>query len=59
MENFVYDITTKILFGKGQIENLGKEIKRYTDSVLLVYGDEQRALRAALWLAWLSAQATP
>ncbi len=38
MENFVYDITTKILFGKGQIENLGKEIKRYTDSVLLVYG---------------------
>lgn len=38
MFDFTYDIPTKILFGKGQIEKLGAEIKKYTDSVLLVYG---------------------
>jgi len=38
MFNFTYDLPTKILFGKDQIENLGQEIKKYTDSVLLVYG---------------------
>lgn len=38
MFNFVYDIPTKILFGKDQIKNLGAEMKSYTDSVLMVYG---------------------
>ena len=27
MDNFVYDIGTKIYFGKGQIENLGAAVK--------------------------------
>lgn len=38
MLNFNYSIPTKIFFGKGQIEVLGKEIKKYGNNVLLVYG---------------------
>lgn len=38
MENFVYDIPTKVYFGKGQIENLGSILPAYGSKVLLVYG---------------------
>lgn len=38
MENFKYSIPTKVFFGKGQIEVLGKQIKQYGTKVLLVYG---------------------
>lgn len=38
MENFNYSIPTKIFFGKGQIEVLGKQIKQYGTKVLFVYG---------------------
>lgn len=38
MENFYYSIPTKIYFGKGQIENLGKVVTEYGSRVLLVYG---------------------
>ncbi|MCR1972252.1 iron-containing alcohol dehydrogenase [Clostridium cochlearium] len=38
MLNFNYSIPTKIFFGKGQIEVLGKEVKKYGNNVLLVYG---------------------
>lgn len=38
MLNFDYYIPTKIFFGKGQLSKLGPEMKRYGDSVLLVYG---------------------
>lgn len=38
MFNFDYDIPTKIFFGKGQIEVLGKQIKKYGSKVLLTYG---------------------
>lgn len=38
MKNFSFHTPTKILFGKGQIENLGKEIKPYAKKVLLAYG---------------------
>lgn len=38
MQNFEYDIATKIFFGKGEIEKLPAEIKKYADRVLLVYG---------------------
>ena len=38
MYNFEFQVDTKVLFGKGQIENLGKEIANYTNKVLLVYG---------------------
>lgn len=38
MNNFVYQIPTEVFFGKGQIANLGKGIKQYGSSVLLVYG---------------------
>lgn len=41
MENFVYSIPTKIYFGKGQIKNLGQEVRKYADKVLLVYGGGQ------------------
>ena len=38
MLNFDYSIPTEIFFGKGQIEVLRKEIKKYGKKVLLVYG---------------------
>ncbi|MGN0162090.1 MAG: iron-containing alcohol dehydrogenase [Candidatus Ornithomonoglobus sp.] len=38
MQNFYYNIPTKIYFGKGQIENLGEKLKEISDKVLLVYG---------------------
>lgn len=37
MQNFDYNIPTKVYFGKGQIEKLG-EIKNYASKVLMVYG---------------------
>lgn len=38
MVNFEFNLETDILFGIGQVEFLGEKIKKYTDSVLLVYG---------------------
>ncbi|MDQ7094653.1 iron-containing alcohol dehydrogenase [Desulfosporosinus sp. PR] len=38
MNNFYYQIPTEIFFGKGQIEQLEKEIPKYGNKVLLVYG---------------------
>ncbi|MDO5014480.1 MAG: iron-containing alcohol dehydrogenase [Clostridia bacterium] len=37
--HFIYDIPTKVYFGKDLLQNnLSKEIKKYSDKVLLVYG---------------------
>ncbi len=38
MKNFHYNIPTEIFFGKGQIENLGSNLKKLGDRVLLAYG---------------------
>lgn len=38
MENFAFHNPTKILFGKDQIVNLSKEVKKYGEKVLLVIG---------------------
>jgi len=38
MENFVFDIKTKVYFGKDQIENLGDMLTKYGKKVLFVYG---------------------
>lgn len=38
MRNFNYNIPTKVLFGRGKVEEVGKEAKKYGDKVLLVYG---------------------
>lgn len=38
MQNFHYNIPTQIYFGKGQIANLGENLKKLSDHVLLVYG---------------------
>ena len=38
MLNFDYSITTEIFFGKGKINVLAKNIKKYGSKVLLVYG---------------------
>ncbi|MDQ0229806.1 iron-containing alcohol dehydrogenase [Metabacillus malikii] len=38
MENFTYYNPTKLIFGKGQVEQLAKEISPYGKKVLLVYG---------------------
>lgn len=38
MENFTYYNPTKLIFGKGQIDQLKKELKQYGKNVLLVYG---------------------
>ena len=38
MENFIYDIPTKVYFGKNQIHALHEVIKEYGSHVLIVYG---------------------
>lgn len=39
MNSFIYEIPTKVYFGENQLQgNLSKEIKRYGNKVLLVYG---------------------
>lgn len=38
MNSFVYDIPTKVYFGENQLGNLGKELKKYGNKVLLTYG---------------------
>ncbi|RXJ02615.1 iron-containing alcohol dehydrogenase [Anaerobacillus alkaliphilus] len=38
MENFIFQNPTKLIFGKGQIEQLQKEVPQYGKRVLLVYG---------------------
>lgn len=38
MENFTYQNPTKLLFGKGQLENLAEEVRPYGTRILLVYG---------------------
>lgn len=38
MQNFHYHVPTKIFFGKGEIKNLGKNLKKLGKKALLVYG---------------------
>lgn len=38
MENFIYDIGTKIYFGKNQISNLSNILSSYGKRIMLVYG---------------------
>ncbi|RAP23248.1 hypothetical protein C2W59_02828 [Bacillus pumilus] len=38
MENFIYYNPTKLMFGKGQLDELKSELARYGKRVLLVYG---------------------
>ncbi|WP_209125585.1 iron-containing alcohol dehydrogenase [Alkalihalobacillus sp. BA299] len=38
MQSFTFVNPTKLIFGKGQLEQLSKEVKRYGNRVLLVYG---------------------
>lgn len=38
MYDFIFNISTKVLFGKDQLKNLPEEIKKYGSKVLLVYG---------------------
>lgn len=39
MNNFIYEIPTKVYFGENQLQgNLGQEINKYGKSALLVYG---------------------
>ena len=38
MDNFIYNVPTKIFFGQGQIDKAGDEILKYGNKILLVYG---------------------
>lgn len=38
MNDFTYDIGTKIHFGKDALDYIGDEAKKYTDKILLTYG---------------------
>lgn len=40
MQDFIFENPTKIIFGRGQISQIGKEIARFGRTVLLVYGRE-------------------
>ena len=38
MNNFIYNVPTKVYFGENQLINLGEELKKYGNRVLLTYG---------------------
>lgn len=38
MENFIYGTPTKLIFGKGAIENLADVLKKFGNRILLTYG---------------------
>ncbi|WP_085994562.1 iron-containing alcohol dehydrogenase [Oceanobacillus senegalensis] len=38
MDNFIYQNPTKLIFGKGQLDRLPKEVEKYGRKVLIVYG---------------------
>ncbi|MGL5412356.1 iron-containing alcohol dehydrogenase [Cetobacterium sp.] len=38
MKNFIYDVPTRVLFGEGQVSNVGKEVKKHASKILLLYG---------------------
>ncbi|SHO42843.1 iron-containing alcohol dehydrogenase [Anaerocolumna xylanovorans] len=38
MNNFVYDIPTRVYFGENQLGNLGAELSKYGKKVLMTYG---------------------
>lgn len=38
MNNFIYDIPTKVYFGENQLGHLGEELNKYGKKVLLTYG---------------------
>ena len=38
MNNFIYNIPTKVYFGENQLEHLGEELNKYGKKVLLTYG---------------------
>ena len=38
MKDFIYDIGTRVYFGKDQLQNVGTEVKSHGNRVLLVYG---------------------
>ena len=38
MNNFTYDIGTRVYFGKEQLDKLGAELQRFGSKILLVYG---------------------
>lgn len=40
MLDFNYAVSTKIFFGRNKIENLNKEIEKYGDRILFIYGQE-------------------
>lgn len=68
MKPFTFRNPTKLIFGKGQIEQLRQEVTRYGKKVLLVYGggsikrnglyDEVMAILAALAPTLLSCRAS-
>ena len=38
MKDFIFNVSTKILFGRDQMKNLASEIKKHGSRVLLAYG---------------------
>jgi len=38
MNNFIYNIPTKVYFGENQLEHLGEELNKYGKKVLMTYG---------------------
>ena len=38
MNDFIFQNTTRVYFGRDQLKNLGEELKKYGQRVLLVYG---------------------
>ncbi len=49
MENFVYETPTKVYFGKGEEQNVGKIIAGFTPKKVLVHFGGQSARKSGLF----------
>ena len=52
MENFVYETPTKVYFGKGEEQNVGKIIAGFTPKKVLVHFGGQSARKQKASLMW-------
>lgn len=48
--NFEYHVPTHIFFGDNQIQKLGAELAKHGSRVLLIYGEREAEIDAALCL---------
>ena len=59
MNNFVYNIPTKVYFGENQLSHLGEELKKFGTRVLSLYNNVTESFSEVEYVTMDSAYKTP